>query len=293
MADFLSTSDRIIARIEDIVDQSKEVVHLLTPTIAQLPETFSTKMWEALRRGVKIFIIYREISEEGAKHLVRLQHSRLIILRKDDLNTSAYFNEKEAVLTSLQFFGPREKSIEFGTYIRKTYASAMYGELLAEFRAMLAQAMKMVIEDQKLVTEEEVYERKKQILESQPRNEEPSPVSTKILTIKEKQGVILKIFARECPDCTVKIEDAERIRLYGKGIVLTLSNERVDLIFVHYSALQSQMDEVKAVIQSKHPQLKVWVLYNRINLKLEYEKDITELFFTMREVVNAFSLITS
>jgi hypothetical protein len=291
MADFLPSSDRIIARVEDVVDQAKEVVHLLSPAINQLPETFSTKMWEALRRGVKIFVIYREINEEGEKHLVRLQHSRLIILRKSDLNTSVYFNEKEAVVTSLQFFGLREKTIEFGTYIRKTYASAMYGEIMSEFRTMLAHSMKMVIQDQKLVTEEEVYERKKQIFESQPKIEEPAPISTKILTVKEKQGVLLKIFARECPDCTVKVEDADRIRLYGKGIVLNLSGDRVDLIFVHYSALQARMEEVKAHISSKHPEVKVWVLYNRINLKLEYEKDITAMFFTMRDVVGVFNLI--
>ena len=38
--------------------------------------------------------------------------------------------------------------------------------------------------------------------------------------------------------------------------------------------------------------MKVWVQYNRINLKLEYEKDITEVFFTMREAVGAFALIS-
>jgi hypothetical protein len=293
MAEFLSNSTHIKTKIEDLVAQSAETIHLLTPTFSHLPEVFATKLWEAMRRGVKVFIIYREIRESAEKHLVRLQHSRLIILQNSDLNTSAYFNEKEAVITSHRFFAAQESSIEFGIYFRKTYAKQMHTELVAQFRTMLANSMKMIIENEKLVSQEEIFERNSKIIEARPKDEEPPPILTKLLTVKEKQGVILKVFARECPDCTLKVEDAERIRLYGKGIVLALSNERVDLIFVHYSALQAKMEEVKSFILSKHPELKVWVQYNRINLKLEYEKDITEVFFTMREVVNTFSLITT
>jgi hypothetical protein len=300
MADFLSSSSRIISRIEDMVDQAAEVIHLLSPTFTTLPETFSTKLWEALRRGVKIFIIYREIRDTAEKQLVRLQHSRLIILQNSNLNTSAYFNEKEAILTSHRFFAAQEQSIEFGTYFKKSYAASMFAELHREFKTILIESMKMVIEDQKFIREEEVIARNIEVNENRERearllkDEDPAgPMLTKLLTVKEKQTILLKIFKRECPDCTLKIEDAERIRLVGKGIVLALSTERVDLIFVHYSTLQAKMDEVKAFILSKHPDHKVWVQYNRINLKLEYEKDITEMFFTMREVVDAFNLIVA
>jgi hypothetical protein len=126
MAEFLSNSTHIKTKIEDLVAQSTETIHLLTPTFSHLPEVFATKLWEAMRRGVKVFIIYREIRESAEKHLVRLQHSRLIILQNINLNTSAYFNEKEAVITSHRFFAAQESSIEFGIYFRKTYAKEMH-----------------------------------------------------------------------------------------------------------------------------------------------------------------------
>jgi hypothetical protein len=213
--------------------------------------------------------------------------------RHPGLNTNAFLNEKESVLTSFSLFASAEQTkIEFGTYFRKAYAAELYAELLKEFRSVLADAVKMVMDAGKLVPVEEVQARKSSQVERQASTEATQPVaSTKPMTIKEKQDFIVKLFAREHKECTLKIEDAERLRLYGKGLVFAISKERVDLIFVHYDAFQSRMEEVKTFIANRHPDLKTGFQYNRINMKLEFESDITKVFYTLREAITSFHLI--
>ena len=63
------------------------------------------------------------------------------------------------------------------------------------------------------------------------------------------------------------------------------------MIFARYEVYQSRMEEIKGFITAKHPDLKVWFQYNRINMKLESESEIARMFFTVREAVTSFHLI--
>jgi hypothetical protein len=291
MAEFLASTKHIVTRIENIIGGAKEVIYLASPILSQIPKPLLTILWDAAKLGVKINLIYREIEEADENMITSLQNSRIRIFHNPNLHTSVYLSEKEAVLTSFGLFAAEQTGIEFGTCFRKAYAAAMFTELLKEVQVIMAGATRMEIERANLVSQEEVWARNvKQ--EIKTTGDETLRISTKILTVKEKQEVILKIFSREYKDCTLKIEDAERMRLYGKGIVFALSKERVDIIFVHYEAFQSQLEAVKQFMMAKHPDIKMWFQYNRINIKLEFESEIANVFPTVGEAVTAFSLIS-
>jgi hypothetical protein len=291
MAEFLASTKHIVTRIENIVGGAKEVIYLASPTLSQIPKPLLTMLWDATKQGVKVNLIYREISESNDNVIISLQNSRIRVFHNSNLNTSVYLNEKEAVLTSFGLFAAEQTGIEFGACFRKAYAAAMFVELLKEVQVIMAGTVRMEIENAKLVSQEEVWARNAKPEVKTTSDETLRPISTKILTVKEKQEVILKIFTREYQDCTLKIEDAERMRLYGKGIVFALSKERVDIIFVHYEAFQSQLEAVKQFMIAKHPDIKMWFQYNRINMKLELESEIVNVFPTVGEAVTSFGLI--
>src|SRR5688572_12750449 len=100
MAQFLSTSQHISATIEDVIAHAKETVYLVSPEFLEIPEPILTKIYEALGRRVKVVVIYREAVSKGAEEILLLMKRNVSFFCSTTLNTSAYFNEREAVLTS-------------------------------------------------------------------------------------------------------------------------------------------------------------------------------------------------
>lgn len=294
MAEFLRSTDHIVTKIEEIITQAKEFVYFMSADFSQMPRLLSNRLWEARKRGAKVILIYGKGELTDEADIISVQDSRISIFCQPHLKTNAYLNEKEAVLSSFGLFSPsKQPGIEFGTYFRKAYAPEVHAELLKEFRSILGRAVKMVVENGKLVSEEELIQTRKEVIPEVSSLDDGAPaiLSTKVLTVKEKRDVVLKLFSRENKDCTIKIEDTERLRIVGKGIVLVLSDERVDMVFVYYEAFQSRIEEIKKFIMTKHPELKVWFQYNRINMNLNRESEIASVFFTIRETVAAFKLI--
>ncbi len=291
MAEFLSSSKHITARIEEAVSRAKEFVYFLTPTLSRIPEGLSSGLAEASRRGAKLVLIYREALLTDEKEIQLLQASRINIFQSTNLNTSVCLTEKASIISALSLFAPSfEDGVEFGTSFQKTYAAEMHNQLLEEFRRIWGDCVKMVLDDGKLITQAEWSARMPKEPEVIRPSADPVVMSTKKLTVKEKQEVIVKIFSREYQTCVLKVEDAERLRITGRGMVLNLSSERVDLIFIHYETFKTRLEEVQAFIMSRHPNVKFWFQYNRINMQLQFEKEIAEVFVTVGDAVSEFKL---
>ncbi len=291
MAELLPSTRHIVARIEDAIAQAREFVYILSPNICSLQGQMPSNLAEVVRLGAKVVLIYRNTSI-AHESIETWQASRTSLFHNANINTSILLTEKEAVISSFNpFVDPVPDVIEFGTYFRKAYAAEMHAHLLQEFRKIWSDSVRMVFHENTLISQEAwVASMPKEPEVKAVKPGDPVLMSTKRLTVKEKQDVVLKVFKREHPDCTIKVEDAERIRIYGRGMVLSLSNERVDLIFVHYETYQARTEEVKSFITARHPDLKFWFQYNRINMQLQYEKEINDVFFTVRECVSAFAL---
>lgn len=296
MAEFLSSTSHIVSRMEDAVSQSKEYVYFMTPSLLEVPHSLSSVLTQAIGRRIKLVVIFREHAIEGIQ-IPLFQNSTISIFQCATLNTNLCLTDKEGIISSHNIFSPSaDAKIEFGTYFRKSYAAEMHLAVLEEFRKVWGDSVKMVFDDGKLVSYESVLAKKS--VEAKAKVEvkvaEPGEayvMLTKKLTVKEKQNVILKTFARAYENCAIKVEDAERLRVVGQGMVLNLSVDRVDLIFVHYETFQSRLEEIKEFVTTRHPELNFWFQYNRINMQLQYEKDIVAVFQTIQSLVSEFKLI--
>lgn len=291
MAEFLPSRKHIFLRMEDTISQAKELVYLISPDLRQIPQTVFNKLWDAHRRGVKIFVLYRRCELAGEDEVVKLEQLKGVsIYRHEHVHVNTVFSEKEAVVTSLDLTGPVEESnVEFGIYFRKSYAAEMHEKLLAESKAIRLQGVKMAMHQGTLVELAKI----EIPLPVEADKVPPSSMAAaaKKLTPREKQNLILELFSKECQGCVVKVEDHERMRLQGKGIVVFTNKERVELIFVRYEHYNSKKEEVKAYILSQHPGLKVWVTYNRITVNAERSDDIVGLFTTVKNAVTSLSLV--
>ena len=294
MADFLSTTSHIVSSLEQIAEQAKEFVYLVSKDFSTIPQSVFVKLWEALGRNVRVVFIYDQITDAEKKEILFLTKRNVGLFQFKDVNTNFFMNEKMALVPSFHHFSSNNLNNQFAISFKKLYSSHLYEDLLNGFRTIHRDSQKMVLANEELVSYESLLEKQHQereiILSQQPVAVAITP-STKKLSIKQKQLCITQVFERECSECTIKQEGADRLRLYGKGIALALSKERVDIIFVHYDAYQSKLEDVKSFILTKHPDLQVWFQYNRINIKLETESEIVDVFPTFKQVILSFSLI--
>jgi hypothetical protein len=295
MAELLSTTSHIVTKLEEIAGDAKEYVYFVNSDFSRIPSSVFAKLWEALGRNVRVVLLYDKITDAEYQEILFLTKRNVGLFHSKGLNTGLFMNEKIALLpTATHLNSDHHSNIQFATFFKKSYSATTYEELLNGFRNIHRDAVKMIAVDEQLVSYESVLEKQQQAREIKIAAEPVMIVpSSKKLSIKEKQAAIIQLFERECKDCTVKAEGADRVRLYGKGIALALSKERVDIIFVHYDVYQSKLEDVKSFIFAKHPNLQAWFQYNRINLQLEKESEIVEVFPTLKEVVLSFNLITT
>jgi hypothetical protein len=295
MAHFLTTQGHIKLRIEDTISQAKEYIYFLTSEFLILPSSLFHKLWEASSRGVKVFIIYPEnrISDHDLLTLQKFKH--LSLYCSAALRYNATFSEKEVIVHSLCLTSPEDESaIHSAVHYKRKYASEMYEEILNETKEIRNKGTKMIFHQGRL--EENLKVQEVFIKQEEEKKPLPSPgelpnYGSKKLTAKEKQKLILDTFAVHCPDCAVKVEDSERIRIQGKGVVVFTNNEKIEVIFVRYDNFNSRKEDFKAHILKKHPELPIWCTYNRITLNIDKADEIINLFASIRDALLQFSLV--
>lgn len=305
MADFLATRLHINMRIEDTISQAKEYIYLLTSDFAHLPQPMFQKLWEASSRGVKVFIIYANTSLPDDQLPALQKFRNLSLYCNPGLRYNTTFNEHEAVMHSVSTTShTAENEIHSGIHFKKKYASEMHEKLLSETKEIRNNGTKMTVNAGQLVDYLKLQEtfikaqeaNKEKTVESSARTDSPAtdthtPVyGNKKLTVKEKQKLILDTFAGQCPDCQVKVEDAERIRIQGKGIVVFTNKEKIEIIFVRYDIFNAKKEEFKEHVLRLHPGLPIWCTYNRITLHADKADEIVTLFKSIRESLALFGL---
>jgi hypothetical protein len=304
MADFLTTQGHIKMRIEDTISHAKEYIYFLTSDFAHLPHGIFQKLWEASSKGVKVFIIYPEnkIADTDLPVLQKFKH--LSLYCNPSLRYNATFSEKEVIIHSLCLTSSSETSdIHSGVHYKQKYASEMYEKILEETKSIRNNGTKMIFHQGRLeeyMKVQEVFikaEEEKKIVAAQSSTTsaaipmELPNYGSKKLTPKEKQKVIHDMFAVHCPDCVVKLEDSERIRLQGKGVVVFTNKEKIEIIFVRYDTFNACKEGFKTQILQKHPGLPIWCTYNRITLHVDKADEIINLFSSMRDSLVSFNLV--
>jgi phosphatidylserine/phosphatidylglycerophosphate/cardiolipin synthase-like enzyme len=295
MAHFLTTQGHIILRIEDTISQAKEYIYFLTSEFSILPSGLFQKLWEASSRGVKVFIIYPEskISDNDLLTLQKFKH--LSLYCSPSLRYNATFSEKEVIMHSLCVTSSEDAlAIHSGVHYKRKYASEMYEQILSETKEIRNNATKMVFHQGRLeeyLKVQEVFIKTEEEKKTAAVPGELPNYGSKKLTAKEKQKLILDTFAVHCPECVVKVEDSERIRVHGKGVVVFTNKEKIEVIFVRYDNFNARKEDFKAHILKKHPELPIWCTYNRITLNVDKADEIINLFTSIRDSLLLFSLV--
>jgi hypothetical protein len=298
MADFLATRLHINMRIEDTISHAKEYIYLLTSDFAHLPQPLFQKLWEASSRGVKVFIIYANTSLTEDQLPTLQKFRNLSLYSNPGLRYNTTFNEHEAVIHSISTTSHiAEDEIHSGVHFKKKYASEMHEKLLGETKEIRNNGTKMTVNGGQLVDYlklQETFvkaEEEKKINLPPPTSTDAPVYGSKKLTVKEKQKLILDTFAEQCPDCQVKIEDAERVRVQGKGIVVFTNKEKIEIIFVRYDTFNAKKEEFKEHVLRLHPGLPIWCTYNRITLHADKADEIITLFASIKNGLALFGLV--
>lgn len=289
MPEFL-TNATVVERIEETIASSGEFVYLICPYLYEMPLSTLKQLKAAGERGVSTTIIYKKGLAVNGKEIVKLTNiENLSIYSAENIHAKAYFSEREAIVTSFNLLsGEGTYSLEFGVAFSKQEHPDLYAKLFDESQKLVKLARQMRIEDSKLA--EIPIVRPKIVRTQQEKIPEGLSIPNKRLTPKEKHALILELFAKECADCQVKVEDNERLRIPGSGIVVFVNKERVEIIFVRYTTFNQIKEEVREYILSGHPGLQVWVNYNRIIVQAEQSEEVAMLFMTVKDAVKAFNL---
>ena len=297
MAEFLKSMD-IEDRVEKIIANSREFVYLITPYLYHVSPMILREIAEADKRGVKITIIYKKGLVMSVKEVEKLNEiASVTIMSHEHLHAKAYFSESEAVITSYNLLSNEggTVTIDFGLCFQKAEQPEAYEQLLKESRVVESKSKNMKLMESKLVDEDSLKpppEKKYREVKTSVKAPPIVPgVGGKSLTPKEKQALVVEIFNEQCPDCQVKVEDGERMRVQGKSIVIFTPKERVEVIFVRYATFQSKLDQVKEFFQDKHPGHGIWCTYNKITLSADKPEEVRMLFPSVREAITSLGLV--
>lgn len=117
MVKFLKTYD-IASELTKIIDDSKEKLVLISPYF-NIPKTFADRIMNK-SNSITIDVVYRELSPDGEAFLQKLKNVN--VYSCDYLHAKCYFNEKNAIIASLNLYEESLKNYEMGILIENSDA---------------------------------------------------------------------------------------------------------------------------------------------------------------------------
>ena len=138
MPEFLTTRG-ITAKIENIIADAKEVLFLISPYLSYIPESIILRLEDALKKGVRLTLVFKSLDKIHPNEIQKLETlSGIDLFYNSNLHAKAFFNEKEAVITSFNLSGYSEKNnIEFGIHFTRIDSQAMFEKLVSESQMIL------------------------------------------------------------------------------------------------------------------------------------------------------------
>lgn len=240
MAVFLTTRGTT-SELEKIINNAENIVVLISPFI-KIPESLFQNLKAADQRGVKISVVYgkSQLEPEALKRLTELRNAKLYFLK--NLHAKCYFNEKSAVITSLNLYDFSEiNNREMGVLVTQQEDDAVYTEAVREARMIIDLADRSDLNTQ--VTEQVQVRPQKQ-----KELEEPKGIWHRDLS-----NVLSTFFGKNngfCIGCRTKI-DFDEYRpycpsCYGKWT----QNKRQKAKYCHECGQQSSTSINKPLCQS-------------------------------------------
>lgn len=133
MAEFLTTRG-VNTSIERILANATEKLILISPYINFVQPDYIERMKYALERKVRVVLVCRDSFNIHYNEMDKLKTlTGLEFYEHPDVHAKAYFNEREAVITSFNLSGASEaNNIEFGMSFTAEFSKDSYDRLVME-----------------------------------------------------------------------------------------------------------------------------------------------------------------
>lgn len=128
------TTRGITSKIENIISDAKDILVLISPYLSFIPESYLIRIEKALQRKVKVVLVFRDFEGIHENEMDKLESLEGIeLFMNPDVHAKAYFNEKDAIITSFNISSRSEaNNIEFGISINRDELPDIYERIVRE-----------------------------------------------------------------------------------------------------------------------------------------------------------------
>ena len=148
MPKFLTTRNTA-SHIEEIIIESKEILVLVSPFVFIHPNLVS-RLKDAVDRKVNVILVLKDQDDQeiNSSEIRKFCKIGLRVLVNKRIHGKAYFNEKEAIITSFNLIESSERnSIEFGVLVTKEEALDVYERIVIECNHLISQSDPLEMSD--------------------------------------------------------------------------------------------------------------------------------------------------
>jgi phosphatidylserine/phosphatidylglycerophosphate/cardiolipin synthase-like enzyme len=132
MAEFLDTQG-VSYYLKKLIDNAEDKLYLISPYL-QLNNQLKLSLEDRHKFSIDIVMIYGKVSEinpTDSEWLNSMPGIKLMFHK--DLHAKCYFNEKEAIITSMNLYMfSQQNNVEMGIYISKENDEKLYGQIAQE-----------------------------------------------------------------------------------------------------------------------------------------------------------------
>jgi len=132
MAKFLDTQG-VSYYLKKLIDQANDKLYLISPYL-QLNNQLKISLEDRHKFSIDIIVIYGKVSDinpDDSNWLHSMPGIKLLFHK--DLHAKCYFNEKEAIVTSMNLYMfSQQNNVEMGIYISKEKDEELYNEIANE-----------------------------------------------------------------------------------------------------------------------------------------------------------------
>lgn len=145
MAKFLDT-DSISLELKNIIRNSKEKLYLISPYLC-INSKFKDVLDNKLNtNNLEVTLIYRNMKDlnDDDKKILNGWLSEINLYTKENLHAKCYFNEKEAIICSMNLYSfSRDNNYEFGILISKEDDTEVYEDMISHVDEMKINSKKV------------------------------------------------------------------------------------------------------------------------------------------------------
>ncbi len=131
MAEFLDTTG-VSHYLQKLINNSNDKLYLISPYL-QLNNQIKLSIQDRLKFSIDLIIIYGKNDDLKKESEWLNSQNGIKVLFHQDLHAKCYFNENEAIITSMNLYMfSQQNNVEMGIYVSKVHDKDLYEQLAKE-----------------------------------------------------------------------------------------------------------------------------------------------------------------